>query len=124
MELYRIQEWHLLHAAPALSLCAPYRLQDRQVDFVLRCIRHLQQVHGNVAAGPEQQQGHAEQRPFRLVLVAYSMGGVVARDALRRLAADPNFGERRCLGVQGVARCLVVSWLCRDAAHGIAAAGK
>ena len=68
--------------------------QDRQAAFVLRCIAHLRQVHGGQTASRQQQQGQGppQERPYRLVLVAYSMGGVVARDALRRLAADPSFG--------------------------------
>ena len=64
--------------------------QDQQAAFVLRCIQHLRSQHAARAAAS------ADPRPppFRLALVAYSMGGAVARDVLRRLAADPSFGER------------------------------
>lgn len=64
-----------------------HALQDVQANFVVRCIQHLQLVHSS---------RDARERPFRLVLVAYSMGGVVARAALRQLAADPAFGELAC----------------------------
>lgn len=49
------------------------------------------------AAGAQQQAGQQrqqQQQPFRMVLVAYSMGGLVARRVVHRLAADPTFGER------------------------------
>lgn len=84
-------------------------LQDRQAEFVMRCIRHLQQLHGSRRAGSRQLEG----QPFRLVLVAYSMGGVVARDALRRLSANPSYGERLLLGVQ-MLRCTVGAPACKQ----------
>ena len=77
--------------APATSLRAPP--QNMQAGFVVRCIHHLQQVHGSSSAG---------EQPFRLVLVGYSMGGVVASAALRQLAADPAFGELACKACSSV----------------------
>ena len=64
---------------------------------MLRSIEHLRQLHdsSNSSSSANEQQ----QRPFRLVLVAYSMGGVVARDVVRRLAAIPSFG-RLCRTIQ------------------------
>ena len=75
------------------------------------CILHLRQLHvdslsqqveprGQVEQAQQQaeQQGQqAQQRPpFRLAMVGYSMGGEVARLALRWLKAlDPGFGEQQ-----------------------------
>eukprot|EP00887_Chlorella_sp_A99_P004760 scaffold4.g4760.t1 len=56
-------------------------LVAQQAEFLAGCMRHLRERH---LAGP------AAGAPFRLALVAYSMGGHVARLALRRLAADPG----------------------------------
>lgn len=55
--------------------------QETQARFVMACIDHLQRVHSDGT------------RPFRLLLVAYSMGGIVARNVLDRLAANSTFGE-------------------------------
>lgn len=82
----------------------PFSLQAEQASFVLRCIEHLRQQHAadaqraTAAAGVQPcggQRSWGRQRPpFRVLLVAYSMGGLVARQVVRRLAADPSFGER------------------------------
>ena len=56
--------------------------QARQAGFVAACVRQLQVAH--TASGSAV--------PFRLAVVAYSMGGAVARAALRQLGSDPRFG--------------------------------
>ncbi|EFN57345.1 hypothetical protein CHLNCDRAFT_57178 [Chlorella variabilis] len=62
-------------------------LLDKQAEFVVRCIQHLLRIHSS----------SNRHKPFRLVLVGYSMGGMVARDVVRRLSAyaaegfDPSY---------------------------------
>ena len=60
-------------------------LQEFQTDFAVSCIRHLWSTRK--AAVPCR-------GSWRVLLVGHSMGGVVARAALARLAAEPGFGMR------------------------------
>ena len=75
---------------------------------MLRCIAHLRQAHAGTGAG----------QPFRLVLVGYSMGGVVAREVVGRLAADPSFGELggSCPALPMLCTCAAAP--CRTWLHG------
>jgi hypothetical protein len=58
-------------------------MQVRQAAFVMACIRHLRAAHSESGG----------QSPFRLAVVGYSMGGVVARAALAQLQGEPGVGE-------------------------------
>ena len=59
--------------------------QELQTSFAVSCLRHLKSVHDAAAPRPGS---------WRVLLVGHSMGGVVARAALARLAAEPGFGAR------------------------------
>ncbi|KAL4448007.1 hypothetical protein ABPG75_005226 [Micractinium tetrahymenae] len=90
----------------AEALALDSSLLAEQASFVLRCIDHLHRQHAAVAAlaaagsQPEGWQPQTQQqRPFRLVLVAYSMGGLVARQVVRQLAADPAFDMGQLVAV-------------------------
>ena len=112
-----------VHALLLASLCS-HLLQDEQASFVVRCVHQLRSKRTSTSGGssttgasqqpPQQQPGSPpeQQQPFRLLLVGYSMGGLVAREALRRLAADPSFGEQAGAGRQGAGcACWRVLWL-------------
>ena len=62
--------------------CGP--AQELQTQFAVDCVRHLWKTHEAVGTA------HDEQR--RVLLVGHSMGGIVARAALSRLATEPGFG--------------------------------
>ena len=60
-------------------------MQERQTQFAVHSLRHLQAQHATSGAAG----------PWRVILVGHSMGGVVARAALAQLARQPFFGKCR-----------------------------
>jgi pimeloyl-ACP methyl ester carboxylesterase len=59
-------------------------LQDHQTAFAVDCLRWLRQRHGVRTSA---------NALWRVIVVGHSMGGIVARAAIARLAADATFGE-------------------------------
>ena len=63
-------------------MCQP--VQELQTQFGVECLRHLWALHNASSISDA---------PLRVLLVGHSMGGIVARAVLARLAAEPGFGE-------------------------------
>jgi hypothetical protein len=82
-------------------------LQNEQAKFMEKVVRLLRQLHGGTS-----------QQPFRLLVVAYSMGGLVVGRALDRLRDTAGLGEGAphrvswacVLAVAGHELCLAASY--------------
>ncbi|GAB4824158.1 hypothetical protein N2152v2_011204 [Parachlorella kessleri] len=72
--------WYGVDFAEEMSAFSA-ELLARQAAFVAACMRHLKAAH----------LADSKDSPFHVAVVAYSMGGAVARAALEQLQQDPGF---------------------------------